>query len=198
MKRQFYFFIRIYLFFLIIGTVSCITCGGNSPNYYNVESFSSSLLKKVYIDDTFLFEDLEDDEVNYNEYGVLISPLNEYYSTANKSFLVNSMYACDEVPPTTTDKYLDVNVFTNNAFDEDHLEGSDVSDFFKILNFDNNLLTIDDFMQLSPLIEGSLILVLDEKPSASGDFSFTIHITLDGKILNEFELITNSVKINID
>lgn len=200
MKTQIKFFVISYMLFLLFGILSCTNCGNQGLTKYRISSFTNELLTIETIDNRYINDFLNQDEINYSKFGIRIVPEKDFYAN-NKAHLnfMNQAYACDVPFPSTTDTYTHIQIITNSDFDDNHLTGSDISAYFNIVNYsqnENNYISLTAYNQLLPKGVDELSLLLMQAPMQSGAFTFTIKITLDGETLNEFEMTTREIIIN--
>ena len=191
MKKNLKIFVVGYLVFLALSVVSCI-CDVESTAY-SIKSFDWNIDKVVSLENHYKYEQFEDDELNFDNYAISIYPEEEYY-TSNFT-LLNKVYACDKPAPHTNDNITNIEIIVNNNFDDSHLAESEVTDLFKVSEpYSLELLTVPNFLS-ERNIPRVVHLLLTEAPLESGEYSFTVKITLEGRTLNYYEFTTNSVTI---
>ena len=141
-------------------------------------------------------------QLNKNAYGIRLYLEREKIAVSHakqiNSIFIQSAYAtkCD-CPPEflyfPSDSVVSIKIFTINKFDNQHLENSDITDYFRVAhsfstveNFVANLHYIfaDDFEYWGQ--ELKLDLLLMTAPTANNKHQFEIQVTLsDGRILKQ-------------
>ncbi len=197
MKKNINLFIISYLIFLTISVISCDDgCGGNASKY-TITDFDWQQKKIENTDQGYQDYTIEN-EVNFDEYGIFITPIKESYYASTFDFnIINKTYACSPVEPTTIDKITNIEIITNTNFDTTHLEGSNIVEYFDIASYlpDFNESNIEDFLNLNQNQLNHFILILKQAPLTVGEMSFTIKITLNANDSEVFEFTTSAITI---
>jgi hypothetical protein len=201
MKKNIKIFTVTYLVFLFLTTIT--SCGGDCdpfPNKFTVTSFNWNVSNVEFTDNYYTSADVTNNEVNYANYGIIITAeTEEYYSNTINFGLVDKMYACSPIPSTTDDKITNIEVFVNQDFNADYLAESNMVEKFEVgfvnENGDFNTMNLADSIQVNLNVRREIILLLNDAPLENGNFTFTVKITMEGKTLDYFEFTTNPMTI---
>ncbi len=135
-------------------------------------------------------------------YGIQIAVnRKENICSAQSSFYFNAAYACSCVPLysfNATNAITKINIITINEFDEQHLAGSDISDYFiaeeysksysipNYINTRDSILYSDVSFTDSNFDEWTTDLFLKTPPAGNSEHQFKVIVTFsDGQILEE-------------
>jgi hypothetical protein len=201
MKKNIKIFTVTYLVFLFLITItSCVGDCGPFPNKFNVTSFNWNVSNVEFTDTYYTSADVTNNEVNYANFGIIITAeIEEYYSNTINFGLTDKMYACSPIPPTTNDKITNIEVFVNQDFNADYLAESNMVEKFEVgfvnENGDFNTMNLADSIQVNLNVRREIILLLNDAPLENGNFTFTVKITMEGKTLDYFEFTTNPMTI---
>lgn len=139
------------------------------------------------------------DSINFESYeGINLDYIVDYHSSINWNFsLMNSAAACSCLGPgwngSTTEKIETLEIITLNNFDEEHLSGSTINDFFSISYLGRNnadlkqsledfLLENDSFIEIE-----DLPLTLEKAPTKDSIFHVKVVLKLSTGELYEAE-----------
>ena len=197
MNKKSNFFIIGYLLFLISSVlISCDDCGG-SYSKYNFTSFAWDTSSIELTDNYYQSTAISNETVNFDKFAIKIEPVLEYYSSNRKFNLLQTVYACSPVDPTTDDKITNIEIITNTNFNATHSAGSDISNYFDVGLIGNTF----DIVSVAQFVNGEykelhhFFFLLKNAPETDGEMSFTVKITLDGKTLDYVEFTTDTITI---
>jgi hypothetical protein len=188
----------LFLVPLVVETLlSCCNCMGLDLNFF----YSNKAFKAIHLDNSGPNPiETAANEVNKNAYGIRINmeaAKTACVSPRNPSIFWASAYAtsCECQPDSTfsaKDWIVLIKIKTVNDFDEKHLAGSDVTDYFKVYekpNFkeigtflkENETIFIDDMP-----MKYNIDLLLMSAPLKGKEHIFNIELTLsNGNVLSQ-------------
>lgn len=113
--------------------------------------------------------------------------------------LVSSAYACSPALPTSEEVIEDIQIYSDEDFNDDYAAGDNLAELFDILvpirvdavayhKFDLN-----DFLSTNPNPTGEIILLLKEPPQTVSDLQFTVQYTQQSEALDYYEFETSPV-----
>ncbi len=201
------------LFLFIIGLASCESDCGPFPNKFKITGLDWYNYKATFSD----FEDydpilnlsaIENDSVVFNEYSILIVPIQETYFAQNfnnrKYKLITTAYACSPLIPETDEKIDSIVIKSTKDFNENYPSGSDLAALFDVVvrDLSNNIydkkFSLKDYLGTNPSIPNELALILREQPDLETDFEFLVQYYQEGIDNDYFEFTTNKIVIQRD
>ena len=199
------------LFLFIIGLASCESDCGPFPNKFKIIGLDWHNYNATYTDtpDTdLMLNDIENDSVVFNEYSILIVPIQETYFAQNfnnrKYKLITTAYACSPLIPETDEKIDSIVIKSTKDFNENYPSGSDLAALFDVVvrDLSNNIydkkFSLKDYLGTNPSIPNELALILREQPDLETDFEFLVQYYQEGIDNDYFEFTTNKIVIQRD
>ncbi len=146
-------------------------------------------------DSTYTINNTYRDSMQYGTYGIIFEMDKEevVFQKNNHSCvsLFSSAYACSCIEPTftTNDPIISVEIFTKNDFDSSHLSGSNITEYFTILEYSYIPLTITK-KSISEIIShyyknsdyrllSALQIYLDKNPIINNTVAFEVKVMLE-------------------
>lgn len=195
-------------FLFVIGLVSCENECGPFPNKFKIIGLDWYTYKATYSETSvpmLILSDIENDSVVYNQYSILIAPIQETYFAQNFNNwnfnLIKTAYACSPLIPETDEKIDSIVIKSTKDFNENYPSGSDLADLFNVIVRDlaNNIyyekFSLKDYLGTNPSIPNELTLILREQPDLVTDFEFLVKYYQDGIDHDYFEFTTNKIVI---
>jgi hypothetical protein len=192
--------IAVLLTFSIVSLIveSCIgeKCPKRESKKYSLSSFSIFSLDSETIIRDMDFIQTQSPEMNLHTFRKDFVIDIGFYSTVSmiakykpsKSLFIQSAYALSCPPPIyyPVDSITSIQIFSDKNFDETHLAGTDIAEFFRILSWNGqsyHFLSFEDYLQRpAPILEGleifgfrSFVTVTDVE---SGEHNFRIVVEL--------------------
>ena len=211
MKKKIKFLIISYTLILFLGIISCGDDCGPFPDSLKVNSLDWKTYKINHsgVTGTYLeLLEINENSVLFNEYSIKITPEKESYFSLRSEFnsfsLINSAYACDPVPPETTNKIENIEISSNIDFNLEYLKNKNLTSLFNIIILDNEKdiyyekFDLKEYLLSNPKVPTEMILILKEPPLNTSDFEFTIKFNQDGKDNDYFEFTTNPIEIRTE
>lgn len=196
------------LILFIIGLLSCENECGPFPNKFKIIGLDWHNYKATYTvtpDTELELSDIENDSVVYNQYSILIVPIQETYFAQNFNNwninLIKTAHACSPIRPLTDEKIDSIVINSTKDFNENYPSGSDLADLFDVVVLDlaNNVYfgkyNLKDYLGTNPSIPIEMTLILREQPDLETDFEFLVKYYQDGIDHDYFEFTTNKIVI---
>ncbi len=186
----------ICLAYLVIALAfSCYPCKCNDkPRIFDYISFwQDNILYEFPTDTTYNTIHSDADSIPLNAYGISLNYTSGFVFNPvekNNGFsLMNTAYACKCVVqfPKPNDPIASLAIYTLNDFDDAHLSGSDVTEYFVYLFYEHNTLRynkksiyeIRDFFEgISGTVPVSIATYLDKNPTLNNTVAFEVIVTL--------------------
>ncbi len=187
----------ICLAYLVIALAfSCHPCRCNSKNYYFnfVDTYSSILSYEFPADAAFTQNETDAMSLSFGTYGINIGMKGELASLYQKQScfsLINTAMACDcnEDSYSANDPISSMKIYTVNDFDDTHLSGSDVTEYFVQLQkaynpirIEKNTVEVMLHKQLFDMGYGmhrAYAIYLDKNPTINNTVVFEVKVTLE-------------------
>jgi len=192
----------IYIIFLFTGIFSCTDCGP-FPDKSRVKNIFLNMYR-INTNNGIDFSNIENNEIVYDKLAFEITPeIDNYFSFKNKlysfSFIQNA-YACDPTPPEMVDKIENIELISNNSYNDTFPANTNLSEIVNVIipSITNESISLNEYLQTNPTFPNSLILILNEAPDTNRIHRFTLKIFTNGQLLNykEYEFEPIEVKVN--
>lgn len=187
----------IFLSYLVIALAfSCHPCRCKPQKYFFnfIESYNSTLSYEFPTDSTFTQNDTDAMSLSYGTYGINIGMKGELASLYQKQScfsLINTALACDcnEDSYSANDPISSIKIYTVNDFDDTHLSGSDVTEYFVQLQkaynpirIEKNTVEVMLHKQLFDMgygVHRAYGIYLDKNPTLNNVVAFEVKVTLE-------------------
>ncbi len=191
-------------------TISCntptdIDCGP-FPDKFRITDFSTSIKKVTHYDSStrsIQLSEINSDSIRFDEFAIDMTPATEVFFSGvldkiNIQFIQNA-YACSPIIPTTDDKILDIQIYSDKGFSTDYPAGENLVELFDVyalyMREGPRRIDLIDFITEEPNAPDQLILLLKSRPSEASEIQFSVRYLQDGEKLNEFEFSTKPITI---
>ena len=197
----------IILFFLLVPIASVIfhSCWSCDPQISVIYSHKTLLVKNL---DNSKEKPIETEalQINKNAYGIRLYLEREKFVVAcakpANSFFIQSAYAAVDPPDcpdynfSANDTIISIKISTLNNFDNQHLENSDVTDYFKVAGSFSTIesyvanmhYTFEDYVEFEKSWGKEVVIdfLLMSAPTANNKQQFEVQVALsDGRILKQ-------------
>jgi hypothetical protein len=196
---------RLFILFLLLTPIASLFHSCRCDKSATSVSYSHQTLLVKNLDNSGQYAiETNSTQINKNAYGIRLTLIREkeivaYIRKQNNSIFVQSAYAisvrCPEYIYSAKDSIVSIKIFTLNDFDEQHLENSDISDYFRIKNLKiEDYLASIDYKYVSYRMEEfedimrelRIDLLLMTTSTMTNNHQFKIQIILsDGRILEQ-------------
>lgn len=208
MKKKLVTIITGYVLLFVLGIIACekINDCDSFPNKFKVIGLDWNQSKAIYSDHPdagLILSDITGDSVEYNMYSLNIKPRQETYFAQNckriEFGLMNTVYACSPVIPETDEKIDSIVIISSKDFDLNHLAGSNLSDLFDIVVFDqaNSIYyekyRLNEYVNSNPSVPIEMTIILREQPDMAEHFVFLVKYYQDGIDYDYFEFETPGI-----
>jgi hypothetical protein len=187
----------ITITFILSVIDSCCDCDSAQTFKYIINDITATNFDNSGYDIDFVYDE---QVINKNAYGIWILILAEekFLAMRRISFIQTTQARCncpDDIW-TPQDSIIAVHIYTENDFDDIHSAGSDISDYFSVIEIHSyNYQTLDDYFHRnfsefdlnrynSTTLSLNFYCYLMKAPSITGKHTFTIEAQLsNGQIL---------------
>ena len=186
-------------------TPTDLNCGP-FPDMFRVTDFSTSIKKVTHYDSStrsIQLSEIQNNSIHFDEFAIEMYPVTEAFfsSVFNKiNFqFIQSAYACSPINPVSDDKILDIQIYSDEDFNDEYTAGENLAELFEVyvlyMREGPRRINLTDFIAEEPNVPDQLILLLRSGPSEASEVQFSVRYFQDGKKLSEFEFTTESINI---
>lgn len=204
--------ILAFLLLTVVTLLSSLSCDdgfdcGPFPNFFKLTNLDSELLEVEYSGDrsrVIDYNGITENQVAYDKFAIGIIPEYNTYGWDNPTLsfgLISTAYACSPAIPESEEQIDSIIITTNKDFNSNYSQGSDLSEIFDIVGYDeannlnDNLVDLNEFIRMDPVVPYEFYLLLKEKPDTLTSFQFTIQFYQQGIDIDYFEFTTEEVTI---
>lgn len=201
----------LFLVFLILGSglISCgdgFDCGpfNDKIKLTELSGVISEVVNFSEEDGIADFSGFDGDQIYYDRFAIRVEQDFESYSWNDKSWnfgLISTANACTPPIPRSEEIIDSVVITTNHDFNLDYPLGSDLSNVFDVIVYDeiNDInfkkFDLNDFIATEPNVPFVWYLVLKEAPASATNFQFHVQYYQQGIDTDFFEFTTDSIVI---
>ncbi len=198
-----------YVLLTLTLIVSCtiIEPCGPFASKRKVANLNHTIYKLTYNDSTpesSIWALLETDTVLYSELAISVSPVFDYYSYhtgGQPKLFINSAMACSPARPKSVDYIDSIVVTTNTAFGPQWPANTNIAALFTVMVDDMSYYpyhqhhNLHDWTTTRPSVPDSFLLNLNQAPSKTNTFEFTVTFYQNGINPNTFSFCTQPVTL---
>ena len=204
--------IKIFAFLLLVFVIilSSLSCGdgldcGPFPDFFKLTNLESELFEVEYSEDRSKIIDynrITENQVVYDKFAIgIISEIDTYgWNDPIQNFgLISTAYACTPPIPASEEQIDSIIITANKDFNSDYPQGTDLSEIFDIVvydeanNFNNVRFDLNEYIGMDPVVPYQSYLILKEKPDTIKSFQFNIQFYQQGIDVDYFEFMTEEV-----
>ncbi len=204
--------ILAFLLLTVVTILSSLSCDdgldcGPFPNFFKLTNLDSEVFEVEYSGDrsrVIDYNGITENQVAYDKFAIGIIPEFNTYGWNNPTLsfgLISTAYACSPPIPESEEQIDSIIITTNKDFNANYSQGSDLSEIFDIVGYDeannlnDNLVDLNDFIGMDPVVPYEFYFLLKEKPDTLTSFQFTIQFYQQGIDIDYFEFTTEEVTI---
>jgi len=196
-----------YLSFFLLGLISCEKCGP-FPEKFKLVGFDVNTVSAIYSqtgEQEISLQEITNDTIKYDLYSISIdAKIKALVNTGHKNNsldLINSAFACSPGVLKTDERIKSILITSDKDFDATHPSGTDLSELFDIVvyddanNINNEKFKLKDYISTKPSVPNTMILILNSSPALSQNFEFTLNYHQQGIDIDFLEFKTKKVFI---
>ncbi len=204
--------ILAFLLLMAVTILSSLSCGdgldcGPFPNFFKLTNLGSKLFEVEYSEDRSSIIDynrITENQVVYDKFAIgIIAEIDTYgWNNPTQNFgLISTAYACTPPIPESEEQIDNIIITTNKDFNLNYPQGSDLSEIFDIVVYDeaNNLnnvrFDLNEYIGMNPVVPYQSYLILKEQPDTITSFQFNVQFYQQGIDVDYFEFTTEAVMV---